>query len=129
MVGCSKAQQCWLELDMRHLIELLFHEVEGFAELVFRLFETLREDKLKECCMVFWSLWHARNERLWEELDVHEGEALDLMEAIRWLRSMNMDIVIFEVDSQRVYNGMKRRLIEITLALNIFIILQIVLWL
>ncbi|KAG5092637.1 hypothetical protein JHK82_051415 [Glycine max] len=43
---------------------------DGFAELVFRLFETLREDKLKECCMVFWSLWHARNERLWEELDV-----------------------------------------------------------
>lgn len=43
---------------------------------------------------------------------VHEGEALDLMEAIRWLRSMNMDIVIFEVDSQRVYNGMKRRSLD-----------------
>ena len=38
--------------------------------------------------------------------------ALALMEAIRWLRSMNMDIVIFEVDSQRVSNGMKRRSLD-----------------
>lgn len=63
---CSLSVACWESLNIWHLISPLLDTFSSLLEVFSKLLSSLDRDKRIQFVMALWSLWGARNDKLWE---------------------------------------------------------------
>lgn len=70
LLTCEEIRCCWMEVGIWDVINPSLDLCENFVQFFFGLCAKLSDGNHKIFCMVLWSLWRKRNDKVWEGKDV-----------------------------------------------------------
>lgn len=104
LLTCDKASPSWHKTTLWNYIEPYLLSAQSFGELFFQVCKVLNEDQKPMFLMVLWSIWKARNEKLWNSVE-DDVDAVLHRAAVVYQDWQKSKVIFQQLDQQSVHDN------------------------